>query len=167
MNSHDAPMSGQLPARVEAQVKQQLHCTPEQLYDAWLDPQLIRQWMEKSLKTMGLAGDLKRIETDPRVGGKFCFSDMRNGVEAIHVGSYLELDRPNRIMFTWMAGTSVEEAEKEPNPSKVSITIESATGGCVATMIHEMDAQWAEYVTRTKASWTRMLKSIESLFEVR
>ena len=43
---------------------------------------------------LGLAGDMKRVEIDARVGGKFYFSDMRDGTEARHWGTYLELDRP-------------------------------------------------------------------------
>lgn len=148
---------------VEARVSVPLRCPPEHLYDAWLDPKQIRQWMASSLKSIGLAGDLERIETDPRVGGKFCFSDMRNGAEAIHVGRYLTLERPKQIVFTWMVGESVEEAEKEANPSKVTLSIEPAPDGCIATLVHEMDAQWAEYVSRTEASWSRMLKAVESL----
>lgn len=150
-------------ATVEARVSEPLRCSPEQLYDAWLDPQQIRQWMASSLKSIGLAGDLKRIETDPRVGGKFCFSDMRNGGEAIHVGSYLALERPRLICFTWIAGMNVVDAETEANPSKVTLTIEPAPNGCIATLVHEMDAQWAEYVSRTEASWARMLRAIEAL----
>lgn len=155
------------PNRIEARVNLQLHCSPEQLYDAWLDPEQIRAWMSQSLKSFGLTGELRRIETDPRVGGKFCFSDMRNGVEAIHVGRYLTLERPRVIAFTWMIGESVEEAEKEEHPSKVTLTIEPAEGGCLARMVHEMDAKWADYVTRTEDGWTRMLKAIELLSNAR
>lgn len=148
--------------KVEARVSQELRCTSEQLYDAWLDPKQISQWMASSLKSIGLAGDLKRMETDPRVGGRFCFSDMRNGAEAIHVGSYLALERPSLICFTWIAGMNVVDAEMA-NPSKVTLTIEPAPNGCIATLVHEMDAQWAEYVSRTEASWARMLRAIEAL----
>jgi Activator of Hsp90 ATPase homolog 1-like protein len=49
-------------------------------------------WMAASLQSWGLAGDIRRIEIDARVGGKFFFSDMRDGTEARHWGSYLELD---------------------------------------------------------------------------
>jgi uncharacterized protein YndB with AHSA1/START domain len=148
--------------RIEARVKQPLRCSAEQLYDAWLDPTQIREWMASSLKAIGLAGDVQRVETNPLVGGKFCFSDLRNGAEAIHVGRYLVLERPHEIVFTWIVGSTVEEAEKEGNHSKATLTIEPAGDGCVATMVHEMDAKWVEYVSRTEASWTRMLKAIEA-----
>lgn len=162
-HAEDSP--GPQPAtRIEARVGEQLRCTPEQLFSAWLEPPQIRQWMASALKTYGLPGELRRIETDARVGGKFCFSDMRNGAEAVHVGSYLELERPRRIVFTWMVGATAEEAEKETNPSKVTLKIEPAADGCIATMVHEMDAKWAEYVSRTEDGWRRMLRAIEALY---
>ncbi len=82
----------------------------------------------------GLAGDIKRVEIDARVGGKFFFSDMRDGTEARHWGTYLELDRPRKIVFTWI----VDESE-EADPSKVTLTIEPDPDGCIATIVHEME----------------------------
>ncbi len=156
---------GEKPNTIEARSQQSLSCSAEHLYDAWLDPEKVREWMANSLKSIGLAGDMRRVETDPRVGGTFCFSDMRNDAEAIHVGRYLVLERPHTIVFTWMVGNSVEEAEKEANPSKVTLSIEAAGGGCFATIVHEMDAKWAEYVSRTEASWSRMLKAVDALLQ--
>ena len=42
--------------------------------------------MASALKGFGLPGEIRRIEIDPRVGGKFCFSDQRGGMEAVHRG---------------------------------------------------------------------------------
>ena len=55
-----------------------------------------------ALKNLSLAGDIRRIEIDARVGGQFFFSDLRDGEEARHWGKYLELDRPRKIVFTWI-----------------------------------------------------------------
>jgi hypothetical protein len=38
--------------------------------------------MAAALKSFGLAGDIQNIEIDARLGGKFLFSDMRDGKEA-------------------------------------------------------------------------------------
>jgi uncharacterized protein YndB with AHSA1/START domain len=149
-------------SRIEARSQQELNCSAEQLYDAWLDPEKIRIWMSSSLKSFGLSGDLRRIETDPRLGGRFCFSDMRNGFEAVHVGEYLVLDRPRKIVFTWIPGASSDANEV---PSKVTLLIEPVADGCAATILHEMDAKWAEYLSRTEDSWSRMLKAAASIYE--
>jgi uncharacterized protein YndB with AHSA1/START domain len=133
--------------------------SPEQVYDAWLDPEKVRAWMAAALQSFGLPGDIRRVEIDPRVGGKFCFSDRRDATEAVHWGTYLELDRPRRMVFTWIVSP-----DEESDPSRVTLTIEPDGDGCVATIVHEMDAQWAEYVSRTSDGWNRMLRAIQSLF---
>src|SRR5262245_48843090 len=102
--------------RIAARVSHRFHkATAEQVYDSWLDPEKVRRWMAAALQSFGLAGEIKRIEIDAQVGGKFFFSDVRGGAEAKHWGKYLELDRPRKIVFTWTA----DEAD-EANPSQVT-----------------------------------------------
>lgn len=163
-----APNPNQIPERltVESRSTHRFQISAEQVYNAWLDPNQVREWMSNSLKGFGLPGEIRRVEIDPRVGGKFCFSDIRNGVEAVHRGEYLELNRPNKIAFTWIVGdcqVGGEPAESPDPPSRVNVTIQPEGTGCVATIVHEMDAKWAEYVDRTAQGWTRMLLAIEGL----
>jgi len=49
-----------------------------------------------------------QIKIDAKVGGAFLFSDIRDGVEAKHWGTYLELERPGKIVFTWITDESEE-----------------------------------------------------------
>jgi len=92
--------------------------------------------MRAALQSMGLSGDVGQIEIDPKVGGAFLFTDMRDGTEARHWGTYLELDRPRKIAFTWIV-----DLTEEPDPSKVTMTIELDGAGCAATIVHELDAK--------------------------
>ena len=144
--------------KIEARVSHRFTATAERVYDAWLDPKQVRLWMAAALKTLGLAGDIRKIEIDAKVSGKFFFSDMRDGTEARHWGTYLELSRPNKIVFTWI----VDESE-EADPSKVTLTIQPVGDGCEATIVHEMDAQWIEYISRTESGWARMLQQVGEL----
>ncbi|MBI3837458.1 MAG: SRPBCC domain-containing protein [Planctomycetia bacterium] len=145
-------------ARIEARVSHRFKASAERVYDAWLNPEKVRAWMAAALRSFGLAGDIRRIEIDARVGGKFYFSDMRDGTEATHWGTYLELDRPRKIVFTWIVAES-----EEANPSTVTLTIQSDSDGCVATIVHEMDAKWVDYVSRTETGWAQMLHEVECL----
>ena len=145
-------------SKIEAKVSHRFKATAERVYDAWLDPKQARVWMAAALKSFGLAGDIQRIEIDAKVGGKFFFSDMRDGTEARHWGTYLELDRPTKIVFTWI----VDESE-EANPSKVTLTIQPEADGCVATIVHEMDQKWIDYVARTESGWAGMLQQVDNM----
>ena len=143
--------------QIEARAQHRFQAPPERVFDAWLDPEKVRVWMAAALREMGLPGDIREVQIEPRVGGSFVFSDFREGMEARHWGKYLELDRPRRLVFTWIVDES-EEAE----PSRVILTIEPDGDDCLATVVHQMDSSWAAYVSRTEQGWTRMLKAIDS-----
>lgn len=144
--------------RIQAQVSHKFSASPKLVCDAWLDPQKVRAWMGAALSGFGLSGDMQRVEIDDRVGGRFFFSDLRDGKEAQHWGTYLELDRPRKLAFTWMTDES-----QEANPSRVTVAIETDGDGCVATITHDMDVQWMDYVSRTEDGWSRMLRAIDSM----
>ena len=129
---------------------------PERVFDAWLDPQKIRAWSELSLSASGLLADVRRVKVDARVGGRFTFSDMRPEGEAIHWGTYLVIDRPRRLVFTWFTS----EEEEQENNSTVTITFEPAGRGCTVTLVHEMDRKWADYGKQVEKGWGTMLAQI-------
>lgn len=132
----------------------------ERIFDAWLDSVKVRSWAAQPVPGMP-AFDIRRIEIDARVGGKFTFSDLREDGEAVHWGHYREIDPPRKLVFTWFTS---EEEEQEDN-SVVTLTIEPTAEGCRATIVHSMDERWAEYITPTAAAWAFMLRQIEMDFD--
>ena len=146
--------------KIEVKVSHRFRAAAERVYDAWLDPDKVRVWMRTAGQRMGLSGDIGQIEIDPTVGGSFLFSDMRDGVETKHWGTYLELDRPHRIVFTWI----LDEAE-ESDPGRVNLTVEPDGEGCIVTIVHEMDAKWADYEEQTKNGWSCMMQATDALLE--
>ena len=145
-------------AKVEAKVTHRCESSAERIYDAWLNPEKARHWLNAALTELGLAAEIRRIEIDARVGGSFFFSDMRDGTEAKHWGTYLELDRPRKIVFTW-----ITDEKKEDEPSKVTLSLEPDGQGCIATIVHELDAKWAEYIPQTQKGWSSFLSAIDAL----
>lgn len=134
--------------KIQVRIKRRFDASPERVFDAWLDPKLIGQWM------FGAAlreEQVLRIAVDPRVGGSFSFLVRREQQELDHVGEYLEIDRPRRLAFSWGIGTA------SPEESRVTIDIVPQGTGCELTLTHVMHAKWAEYAGRTEAGWTRML----------
>jgi len=93
------------------------------------------------------------------VGGKFSFVVKRQGTEIDHLGEYLELDRPRRLVFTWTTRASL------PETSKVVIEITPLAEGCELTLTHELSEAWKDYVDRTATSWRMMLGKLAAALE--
>ncbi|HEX6983198.1 MAG TPA: SRPBCC domain-containing protein [Balneolaceae bacterium] len=136
----------------KVKVIKDFRASPQKVFDAWLDPSIISHWM--------FGPDVRdeeiiKLETNPEKNGKFSFV-VRRGDDVInHVGTYLEINRPERLIFTWgIEGESEEE-------SVVSIGITSTKNGCRLTLVHEN--VWTEYVDRTKAGWTFMLEKLKTI----
>ena len=118
----------------------------ERVFDAWLDVEKARRFLFATSK-----GQMVRAEIDARVGGAFNFTDRREGVDAEHMGEYLEIDRPRRLVFTFHTERGATDL------SRVTIEIAARGAGCELTLTHEIDPKWAEYRDRTLAGWTTIL----------
>ena len=75
----------------------------EKVFDAWLNPITLSQFM---LPMPGMTQP--QVEIDAREGGEFTIM-MQVGDDKIpHTGKYLELDRPNKLVFTWESPFSTD-----------------------------------------------------------
>jgi Activator of Hsp90 ATPase homolog 1-like protein len=97
---------------VSVRVTRRFDASAERVYDAFLDPDTASRFM-----SMTATGQIVRCEIDARVGGAFAIVDRRDGEDVPHTGTFLELERPRRIVFT----LSVEKHLSET--SKVTIQI--------------------------------------------
>jgi uncharacterized protein YndB with AHSA1/START domain len=140
---------------VTVRVTHNFRAAPERVFDAWLDPALIGQWM------FGLGGrdeEVLRISLEPRPGGAFSFLVRREGQELDHVGQYLEIDRPRRLAFSW----GVRAGTAEPDMSRVSIDVTPRASGSELTLTHELHPDWADFAARTESGWTTLLESLDT-----
>lgn len=122
---------------------------PERVFDAWLDPDSVRQWFGPGL------GEMVRVDVDPQVGGKFSFVQRRGEDDVDHVGTYLELDRPRRLAFTWGVPQDSDDI------SRVVIDIAPREEGSELTLTHELHPDWADYAERTEEAWSKMLDAMD------
>lgn len=137
---------------VRARVTRRYRAPAEDVFDAWLNPEMARQWFAPGL------GEMTRVEIDPQVGGTFWLVQRRGAEEAQHTGEYLEIDRPRRLVFTWRTPPLTES-------SKVIIEIAARADGCELTLTHEMDQKWAGFVDRATGAWQKMAEAIATLVE--
>jgi uncharacterized protein YndB with AHSA1/START domain len=133
------------------EVERQFAAPTETLFDAWIAPDKISQWMfGPNIRDE----EILHIETDPRPEGRFSFLVRRNGQELDHVGTYREVARPHRLVFTWGVGAEQGDA------SVVTISIATSESGSLLKLSHRIHPDWAAYAERTKAGWTRMLEQL-------
>lgn len=119
----------------------------EAVFDAWLNPTLAARFLFATP-----TGVMKRVEIDPQVGGRFNIVETRDGEDAVHVGAYLEIDRPRRLVFSF--GDNVAFAA-----TTVTVEIAPAPGGCELTLTHVgVLEQW---VAQTNQGWTGILESLD------
>ncbi|GIL39001.1 SRPBCC family protein [Roseiterribacter gracilis] len=131
---------------VEISVTQDFTAAPERVYDSWLDAKRLGDWMFRQT----MQDEPLHIKIDARVGGAFSFLVRRNGQEIDHVGEYLQLSRPGRIVFTWgIAGMGAS--------SRVVLDIHPHGDGTRLTLVADIPDQWADYADRTRAGWSKIL----------
>jgi uncharacterized protein YndB with AHSA1/START domain len=78
-------------------VRRTIAASAPELFDAWLDPQALAEWMRP--------GTIRRSEarTDPRVGGEYEVIMYGEKGPIPHRGQYRVIDRPRRLVFTWIS----------------------------------------------------------------
>ena len=99
-----------------------------------------------------MAEQLIKVEIDPRVGGAYAFVDRRDGDDVAHVGEYLEIDRPRRVVFTFGV------PKYSPLVTTVTIDIVPLEDGCDLTLTNE--GVLPEYDQPGISGWTRILEGL-------
>ena len=102
----------------------------EAVFDAWTDPEVMRRWWKAH------PDDEVTIAADVRVGGDYRLAIDRPGGEPMAVrGTYREVSRPDRLVYSWAwEGTGPyanHESEvavtfAEAEPGRTTVTIEHA-----------------------------------------
>jgi uncharacterized protein YndB with AHSA1/START domain len=78
-------------------VRRTIAAPPEILFDAWLDPISLSQWMRPG------AIRSTQARVDARVGGEYEIVMQGDANPIRHRGVYLTIDRPRRLVFTWQS----------------------------------------------------------------
>lgn len=125
----------------------------DRVYDAILDPDMISRFMFGPLLR---EEEILHIRNDPRVGGAFSFKVRRGETVIDHVGAYIELTPPRRIVFTWAIAPAKDG-------STVAIDITPTDAGCSLRLVHEMAPEWVDFVERSRNGWEKMLGVLTTL----
>ena len=82
-----------------------IHAPIEKVFDAWLSPKML------SLFMMPVPGMAKSdVINDAREGGEFTIIMHVGDEDLPHKGKYLEIKRPDKLVFTWVSHCSVDNS---------------------------------------------------------
>jgi uncharacterized protein YndB with AHSA1/START domain len=84
-------------------VRRTIAASAEDLFDAWLDPQALAQWMRPGTIQSTVA------HVDPRVGGSYEIIMQAASGPIQHKGVYRTIDRPTRLAFTWITAFTEQQ----------------------------------------------------------
>jgi uncharacterized protein YndB with AHSA1/START domain len=123
----------------------------EKVFDAWLEPAKAAKFLFATP-----TGTMVRAEIDGRVGGAFNFTDRRGSEDVGHVGTYVVIDRPRRLVFTFGV------PKYSPIVTRVSIDLKPiAENTCELTLTHE--GVPAEYLDSNREGWGRILEQLAAI----
>lgn len=137
---------------VKATVTHSFAASPEKVFDAWFDPAMISRFMfGPQLRDEQIIS----IHPGRNVGDSFSFIVRRKGSDYEHIGEYLEIDRPKKLVFTWAVRQDL------PAKSQIVINIEPQDFGCTMTLTHEMAKDAESFIDQAKAAWSKMLNALD------
>ena len=128
-------------------VTRRFDASAERVFDAWLDPATAGGWLFSAD-----GGEMVKVAIDARVGGHFVLIDCRDGEDVEHVGEYLEIERPDRLAFSFAVPkySSVH--------TQVTVELQRDGDGCMLTLTHEgVLPEWSD---RTREGWAMILNHL-------
>jgi uncharacterized protein YndB with AHSA1/START domain len=125
-------------------IERVLPASPTQVFAAWTTPARMADWMSPA----GVA----EAEVDLRIGGAFLVVMAGPDERIEHTGTYLELDPPRRLVFTWVSPYT------GPEPSLVTVELHPHDEGTRLVLTHERLP--AGVVESHEGGWGTMLKRL-------
>jgi len=142
-------------------VERVLHASPERVFRAFLEPDLLRQWIAPSDLTVD------QVTVDPRVGGRIDVWHSRNGVSTGKFeGQFLKIDRPRELVYRWAFVGTEPEKEGEYFDTLVTIRLRPEPGERThVTVVHEkldeLQRGAPHIYVRLVPGWTECLGMLE------
>lgn len=126
---------------------------PEQVFNAWLIPEQLMQWMGPTD-----AVNVTNVSIDPVEGGHYHmeFNSDDGEVNKLN-GVYKTIKRYSKLVFTWIWEPPTDGANEE---TWVTLEFEPTAKGTRLTLLHERLPS-AELRDRHEFGWTETLNKLE------
>lgn len=143
-----SPSRSITPPRAAVRIVRRFSAPPTQVFDAWLDPELARQWLFATASR-----PMTYVEIDAKVDGLFRLAEQRDGELIEYTGHYVEIAPHRRLVFT----LSMEEHWYVT--TRVTVEITATKTGCQLSLIH--DDVPSHYADCTEGRWAGILYGLD------
>ena len=131
-------------------VRRTIAASPDELFDAWLDPEALAIWMRPGPVSSTVA------KLVAREGGSYEITMQGQSGPIVHKGVYLQIDRPKRLVFTWASlGTEMRD-------TLVTVDFLPVDERTEVIVTHEQLPQSAQ--PSHGIGWTRGLEHLDQAF---
>ncbi|WP_078394387.1 SRPBCC family protein [Shouchella patagoniensis] len=117
-------------------MKRHFNVSSERVYDAWLNPEMMKKWL------FTLEATNQKAANDPHEGGTWEIIDRREGKDYRAIGDYLVIDRPKKLLFTFKMPQFSETVDH------ITVVFEPVGNGCDMTFSQEIivphEENWTE-----------------------
>jgi len=130
----------------------------DKVFAAWIDADTRRKWWFTNTD-----GTPAHCELDPRVGGRYLIRQIGGAEKTIPdvpanyawemTGEFLEIDRPNRIVFTW----NVNHPNAKMTDERVTVEFADANEGTQVSITH-VGMTTEQMRDGTEEGWTQILE---------
>ncbi|MBD1382599.1 SRPBCC family protein [Metabacillus arenae] len=139
---------------------------PKRVFDAWLNPEMMRKWL------FTLEGTNKAAHSNPQVGGTWEIIDHREDKDYRAIGEYLEIDPPKKLVFTFKMPQFSELEDT------ITVELKELKQGCEMTFTQNIivphEENWTksdiekalgEYHDGSEHGWNLMFMGLKELVE--
>lgn len=147
-------------------MKRSFDVSADRVFDAWLNPEMMRKWLFTMETTNKVA------KNEPHVGGTWEIVDHRGGKDYRAIGEYIEIDRPNKLVFTFRM------PQFSDTEDRITVEWKPLEKGCEMTFTQvivvpheegwtEKDIEKAqrEYHDGSEHGWNLMFSGLKQLVE--
>jgi uncharacterized protein YndB with AHSA1/START domain len=140
-------MNAALHASAAVVVRRTIPATAEVLFDAFLDPIALSDWMRPGSIRSAVA------TVEPWVGGRYEVVMQADSGPIPHTGVYRLIDRPRRLVFTWHSPSTGQ------NETVVTVDFIAAASGTEVVVTHELLPEAA--LPSHSRGWTHGLEHLD------
>ena len=149
-------------AEVALRIERVLHAPPDRVFQAFLDPELLRRWIAPDDL------DVDQVTVDARVGGLIEVFHSRHGESTGRFeGRFVKIDPPRELVYHWaFVGTEPEKGEYFDTLVHIQLR-PSTDGGTHLTVVHERLEELRrgapQIYPRLVPGWESCLDKLESV----